>query len=84
MDTILERKLLTSAKDTLVCFARFSEHTVSLEMLESVARIRYSLRVFAELLQEHMYRQGPIRFMHSHMAQRFMEETRYHHNISYS
>ena len=51
MEAIVKKKMLTSATDILIQSAGFTERTVSLDILESVARMRYALHVVSELLQ---------------------------------
>ena len=51
MEAIVRKKMLASATDILIQSAGFTEQTVSLDILESVARMRYALHVVSELLQ---------------------------------
>jgi hypothetical protein len=73
---IVRDKMLTTAADGLVHSAGFSEHTVSLDLLESVARMRYCLQVVTELLQLHANRQGGTQFLYGHVVHQLLEETR--------
>ena len=74
---ILEKNLLTSATDTLAHSAGLTEHTISLEALESVAKMRCCLLVVAELLQLRVNQQGHSQFLYGRMVQQLLEETRY-------
>ena len=76
-EVIVRDKMLTTATDGLVHSAGFSEHTVSLDLLESVARMRYCLQVVTELLQLHANRQDGTHFLYGHLVHRLLEETRY-------
>ena len=76
MEAIVEEKLLTSATDTLVHSAGFTEHTTYLELLEGVAIIRYCLRVVAEVLQLHSNQEDCSKVLDSHTVQRLLEECR--------
>ncbi|CAI8002393.1 E3 ubiquitin-protein ligase rnf213-alpha [Geodia barretti] len=73
---ILEKNLLTSATDTLAHSAGLTEHTISLEALESVAKMRCCLLVVAELLQLRVNQQGHSQFLYGRMVQQLLEETR--------
>jgi hypothetical protein len=72
VDVILKEKLLMSGTDILVHSASSTEHTISLDLLESVAKIRYCLRVVADVLQLHSKRHD-----YGHMVHRLLEECRY-------
>jgi hypothetical protein len=76
-EMIVRDRMLTTATDGLVHSAGFSEHTVSLDLLESVARMRYCLQVVTELLQLHANRQGGTQFLYGHVVHQLLEETRY-------
>ena len=77
MEFILKRGLLRTAADTLVRSAGVREHTISLDMLESVAKMRYSLLVVAELLQHRVNEQGHSQSLHGVVAHRLSKEARY-------
>ena len=74
---IVKDKILRAATDTLVHLAGFTDQTVSLDLLESVARTRYCLQVVTELLQLHANQQGDTQFLYGHVVHRLLEETRY-------
>ena len=78
-DAILKRNLLTSATDTLVLSAGFTDHTITLEVLESVATMRYCLRVVAELLLLRVSDQGHSLNVYGHLTHQLLEGTRYNH-----
>ena len=82
MGVIIRNKFLATATDTLINSVGFTEHTVSLDMLESVARMRYCLQVVSELLQLRVNQQGGPQFLYGHVAHQLLNETRYH-NISF-
>ena len=77
MDIILKKKWLKSSTETLAHSASYTEHTISLEMLESVARMRYCLRVAAELLKQYVNEYGATQSFYGPVAQKYLEETRY-------
>ena len=77
MEAILKRNLLSSATDNLVRSAGIREHTISLDMLESVAKMRYSLLVVAELLQHRVNEQGHNQSLYGVAGNRLLEEARY-------
>ena len=76
---ILREKLLETATNTLVHAAGLTELTISLEALESVARLRYCLLVVAELLQLRIDQEGHTHFLYGRMVHQLLEETRYHY-----
>ncbi|CAI8034865.1 E3 ubiquitin-protein ligase RNF213 [Geodia barretti] len=75
-DAILKRNLLTSATDTLVQSAGFTDHTITLEVLESVATMRYCLRVVAEVLLLRVSDQGHSLNVYGHLIHQLLEGTR--------
>ena len=77
MEAILKRNLLSSATDPLVRSAGVRMHTISLDMLESVAKMRYSLLVVAQLLQHRLNEQGHSQSLYGVVAHRLLEEARY-------
>ena len=77
MEAILKRNLLSSATDTLVRSAGVRVHTISLDMLESVAKVRYSLLVVAQLLQHRVNEQGHNQSLYGVAGHRLLEEARY-------
>ena len=77
MEAILKRNLLSSATDTLVHSAGVREHTISLDVLESVAKMRYSLLVVAQLLQHRVNEQGHNQSLYGLACHRLLEEARY-------
>lgn len=76
MEAIVKGNLLKSATDTLVNSAGFKEHTISLYMLESVARMRYGLFVVAELLQVRVTQQSSAQSLYGRVAHQLLEEAR--------
>ena len=86
MKSIVKKKMLTSATDILIKSAGFTERTVSLDILESVARLRYALSVVSELFQlqvnvqdEGFSSQDPK--LYGHTASILIEEARYNENL---
>ena len=79
VEAIVNGKLLTSSTNTLIQSHGYSEPTVVLDVLESVAMIRYCLRVVANLLQLHSKHQECNKLMYNPMVHRLLEESRYHH-----
>ena len=77
MEAILKRNLLTSATETLVRLAGCAEHTISLDLLEGVARMRYCLLVVAQLLQRRVSEQGHTQSLYGRVVHQLLEETRY-------
>ena len=77
MEAILKRNLLSSATDTLVRSTGVRVHAISLDMLESVAKMRYSLLVVAELLQHRLNEQGHSQSLYGVVVHRLLEEARY-------
>ena len=72
MEAIVEKNFLTAATATLPASIK-----MSIEVLESVARVRYSLRVVAELLVRRVHDQGHTQFLYGEMAHKLLEATRY-------
>ena len=66
MDNIWRKQLLSSATVTLTCFAGSSQGTISVEVLEAVAKMCYALLVVAELLQFQVNEQGGDFKGHTH------------------
>lgn len=79
MEAILKANVLPSAADALIHSQGFTEHTISLDVLEGVARMRYCLRVVAELLQLRGTEQGHTQYLYGSAAYHLLEETRYNH-----
>ena len=77
MDTILKINLLKFATHTLVHSAGATQHTISIDMLESVARMRYALQVVAELLQLRVSEQGQSQSLYGAVAHRLLDEARF-------
>ena len=77
IEAILKRNLLSSATDILVRSAGVREHTISLDMLESVAKMRYSLLVVAQLLKHRVNEQGHNQSLYGVACHRLLEEARY-------
>ena len=77
METILKNNLLKSATHTLGHSAEATQHTISIDMLESVARMRYALQVVAELLQLRVSEQGQSQPLYGIAAHRLLDEARF-------
>ena len=78
MEAILKQKLLASATEVLVHSPGYTEHTISLDTLQSVACMRYCIRVVAELLQLRVTEQAPTQSLYSRVVHQLLEETRYY------
>ena len=77
VETILKNNLFKSAMHTLVHSTGATEHTISIDMLESVARMRYALQVVAELLQLRVSEQGQSQSLYGIAAHRLLDEARF-------
>ena len=78
----MKKKMLTSATDILIQSTGFTEQTVSLDILESVARMRYALHVVSELLQLQVNEQdegfaSQDRILYGRTASILIEEAKY-------
>ena len=82
MKAIINRNLLTSATETLVNSAGFTEHNISLEMLEGVARMRYCLCVAAELLLLLGSEQAHTQYLCGRDSHQLLKKTRYNHDVN--
>lgn len=66
MENVWRKHLLSSATDTLTHFAMSPQRSISLEVLEAVAKMRYALLVVAEVLQLQVNQQGGAFISHTH------------------
>ena len=72
MEAIVEKNFLTTATATVPASIK-----MPIEVLESVARVRYSLCVVAELLEQRVYDRGHTQFLYGEIAHKLLEATRY-------
>lgn len=81
MKAIVRNHLLTSATNTLIGLGGITEQNISLDVLESVAQIRYALTVVAELFQLRANEKGQVsanhtRILHGRIASILINEAR--------
>ena len=81
-------QLVTSAMDVLTKLGGFSQDSVSLDMLEGVAKMRYGLFVVAELLQMQVNEvEGTLashnQKLYGSVSSRLIAEARYIHVCTY-
>ena len=76
MESILRKQLLSSAAATLSHFAVSSQRSITVEVLEAVAKMRYALMVVAELLQLQVNVQGEAHNLYGRAASAVVEEAR--------
>ena len=89
MEAVLKRKMLSSATDILTHSAGFTERTISLEILESIAKMRYALLVVSELLHlqvNEREREEDDHSLYGRIASILIDEAKYvlHSSLTFS